>query len=122
MLEAPETDRPFFFACYFSEQCLGVKQGSIKLVTMPLGRVVFYLDLAADPGEEDPQKLDANVASLAAGLRVVAGSMRNQQAARSYEYGPPLKLPNGWECPAGDGCRHPNSPPGFFHEPPKNFY
>ncbi len=105
---------PRWFGCFHDLRCRGFVLGARKVVAVPGTGKTFYLDLEADPDERRAAPLPTDLAGILPALHFVVDSHRTRRwpflLGRITQYG-------AWNCPPGDRCRHPNSPPGVFFEP-----
>lgn len=115
LLRGSPGPRLVVFSCWYDERCRGFVEGGRKVVFVPDANRAFWFDLAADPGERRPRPLTAELAERLLEAHRLVDSHRTpewpDERAAMTDYPP-------WDCPAGQTCRHPKSPPaGLFAAP-----
>jgi arylsulfatase A-like enzyme len=103
--------RPAVFSCWFDARCRGFVNRGRKVVFVPEANRAFLYDLAGDPEERDPRKLDDELRALLAQAHRVIDAHRTPvwpDARAAMDDLPP------WHCAADGRCIHPKSPPGVL--------
>jgi len=107
--------RLLVFSCWYDERCRGFVQDGRKVVYVPEEDRAFWFDLAADPHENVPRTLDADLEARLRGAHRVIDSHRTPDWTMA---GAPVTDYAPWLCPADQPCRHPRSPTaGLFRAP-----
>jgi lipoteichoic acid synthase len=115
LLHGAPRSRMLVFSCWYDERCRGFVQDGRKVVYVPEEDRAFWFDLAADPHENVPRTLDADLAARLRAAHRVVDSHRTPDWPMARvpvtDYAP-------WLCPADEPCHHPRSPKsGLFRAP-----
>jgi arylsulfatase A-like enzyme len=105
---------PRYFSCWFESRCRGFVLGDYKVIHEPQTDESWYYDLAADPEENKPLVLGADLNADLAQLETTLERFR----ARNYPVVWGATSFGEWRCEAEDrDCRHPNAKKEKFRYP-----
>jgi arylsulfatase A-like enzyme len=99
-------DRTVYFSCYYELRCRGFVRGTDKVVVVPQTGRGYHFDLAADPDENRPRPVPADLRARIPDLMTTLDEFQTRSwqpvLGPTRAYGP-------WRCEPGHRCTHPNA-------------